>query len=272
MGPPDQLANQGLTIGGYVQLDTSKTLSGGLDTDSIPTRYLLDLNITYAPPSLPNTSFFLDFESHDGPNASTTSVGDIQGFDNLDALHLHPNLPCFWYQQYLFNRSLRLKLGKIDANNDFSVIEHGQQFLHSAAASALSNTPMVTYPDPAPDARTLLHPPTHLYAGGSAFYSNSHQTFLDFAGHPEKIELTDGGTSSSPKPATTGPSTPTTKDSPATPPSARTVPHRPIQRPVLNQPPIPLRAPPRRRGTALLDQSLYTAPATRFITNPVTEE
>ncbi|MGN6367989.1 MAG: carbohydrate porin [Phycisphaerae bacterium] len=199
-GLRDSLANNGFSVGGLLQLDVSKTLSGGLDTNRTPTRYLLDLNVTYdASKFLPDASFFLDFQSHDGPNASAATVGDIQGFDNLDSPHF-VQIAQLWYQQLLFQKQFLIKAGKIDANADFSVIEHGKEFLNSAAAYADCNFPMVTYPDPAPGAEFFFSPTMpdnsrhNPYAAFAAFYSNGHQTFLDFVGHPQTVELISGGT------------------------------------------------------------------------------
>jgi porin len=194
LGLRTSLANNGLTLGGYVQLDTTKVLHGGADTDKTPVRYLLDLNATYdASTFLPDATFFLDFQSHDGPNASAT-VGDIQGFDNLDAPHF-VQIYQLWFQQLLFDKQLRIKVGKIDINtSDFSIMDHCREFLASAPAYNVTNFPIITYPDPAPGAEFFYTAPNNLYAGFGAFYSNSHQTVLDFVGHPEKVELISGGT------------------------------------------------------------------------------
>jgi porin len=193
------LANNGLALGGYVQLDVTKNLRGGADTDKTPTRYLLDLNATYdAAKFLPDATLFLDFQSHDGPNGSKT-VGDIQGFDNMDAPHF-VQIEELWYQQLLFDKQLRIKAGKIDINtSDFSIFDHGKEFLASAATYAVTNYPIITYPDPAPGVEFFYNPampkdsPHAPYVGFGAFYSNSHQTVLDIVGHPERVELTDGG-------------------------------------------------------------------------------
>jgi len=187
------LANHGLTIGGLVQFDVTKNLRGGADTDKTPTRYLLDLSATYdASKFLPDATLFLDFQSHDGPDGSKT-VGDIQGFDNLDGPHF-VQIYQLWYQQLLFDKQLRIKAGKIDINNtDFSIIEHGTEFLQSSATYAVTNYPFVTYPDPAPGAEFFFTAPNNLYAGFGAFYSNSQQNVLDFVGHPQSVELTSGG-------------------------------------------------------------------------------
>jgi porin len=190
-----QMDARGFTFAGLIQLDISRNFRGGVDTDSTPIRYLLDLNATVDTEKAlrwHGGTFFLDFEAHDGPNASTTAVGDIQGFDGIDGFRF-VQIFQLWYQQRLFDDKLRIKFGKIDANADFSVIDHGKEFLNSSMSYPVTIFPMVTYPDPAPGMEIFLEPDSHFYAGAGAFYSNSHQTFLNISGHPENIELTSGG-------------------------------------------------------------------------------
>ena len=190
------MAKKGLAVGGFVQLDMTKVLHGGVDTNSLPLRYLLDLNVTLdTKPTLgwDGGTVFFDFQSHDGENASQTAVGDIQGFDNLDAGHF-VQIYQLWYQQLFADGKFRVKAGKMDANVDFSAIDHAKEFLQATAAYSPTIFPMVTYPDPAPGAEFFFQPADVFYVGVGAYYSNSHQTFLDLAGQPENIERTAGGT------------------------------------------------------------------------------
>jgi len=189
------LADRGLTFGGFIQMDVSKNLRGGIDTDHTALRYLLDLSVTGDTEKLwhwHGGTFFLDFQAHDGSNGSTEQVGDVQGFDSMDGFRF-VQIYQLWYQQRLCADKVRLKIGKMDANLDFSVVEHGKEFLNSSMAYVITMFPMVTYPDPAPGAAVFFEPDAHWYAEAGTFYSNSRQTFLNISGHPEAIERTAGG-------------------------------------------------------------------------------
>ncbi len=174
LGIRPALEKTGLTIGGLLELDTTHVVRGGVDSDSTLARCLFDLNLTLDTDAAfhwPGGTLFFDFQSHDGSNASAETVGDIQGFDNLDAAHF-VQIYQLWYQQKFAGDMFRVKAGKIDANADFSVIEHGKEFLHSAATYSTTIFPIVTYPDPAPGADFFFKPADAFYAGIGAFYSN----------------------------------------------------------------------------------------------------
>ncbi len=52
----------------------------------------------------------------------------------------------FWYRHNFFNDTLWLKLGKMEANSDFSFVETGLEFIHSSAG-LIPTVPLPTYPD-----------------------------------------------------------------------------------------------------------------------------
>jgi porin len=192
-GLRSQLDSHGITIAGLAQIDTTKVLRGGVDTDDTPVRDLLQINLTLDTDKafhLPGGRFFLDFQSHDGPNPSPHTTGDVQGLDSIDGPHFL-QIDQLWYQQTL--ATFRLKLGKIDANADFSVIDHGIEFLNSAATYSPTMFPMVTTPDPAPGGEFFYQPADLFYLGVGAYYSNREQRVLDFIGHPQFAERANGG-------------------------------------------------------------------------------
>ncbi len=189
------LDQHGITFAGSVFLDATRTLTGGLKQDKTALQYLLELSANVDTEKLwgiHGGTFFIDFENHNGSNPSPELVGDLQNFDGNDAGHF-TQIDQLWYQQLLAGDKLRIKLGKIDANADFSLIEHGKEFLNSSPSYSPTIFPMVTYPDPAPGGEFFWNPSSLFYAGVAAFYSNQHQTFLDFAGHPSAIEREAGG-------------------------------------------------------------------------------
>jgi porin len=190
-----KLVDQGFTFGGFVQLDISHNFQGGVTTSLTAFRDLLDLNATVDLEKVcgwHGGHAYADFQSLDGPNATAAVVGDGQGFDSLDGPHF-VQFSQLWLQQKFAGDQLWAKLGKIDANNDFCVIDHGKEFLNSAAAYSVTMFPFPTYPDPAPGAELFLDPGGRGYVGAGVFYSNSHQNFLDFVGQPESLERQPDG-------------------------------------------------------------------------------
>ena len=55
----------------------------------------------------------------------------IQAFVNNDADDFTA-LYELWYEQYLFDDVVRVKIGKLDANSEFAYVEHGGEFIHSS--------------------------------------------------------------------------------------------------------------------------------------------
>jgi porin len=202
-GLREKLANSHVYFGGYVYFDLSRNIRGGLDTDAWATSYLLDLHVvTDMEKTLGWTggTAFLDFQSHDQSQNHDALVGDIQGFDNLVGPRF-AQIAQLWYKQAIGD--FTLKIGRIDANIDaakpganaydgFSIIEHGLDFLQSAAAYSPPIVPMATYPNPSPGVELFYHQ-SGFYAGAGAFYANSSDTFLNFSGHPETVQIPHGG-------------------------------------------------------------------------------
>jgi carbohydrate-selective porin OprB len=202
-GARDALAKSHVYVGGYLIFDAAKALSGS-DTRRWPLLYLLDLHLTIDADALglKGGMFYLDFQSHHQTDSADAAVQDTQRYDNIAA----PNfvqIAQLWYKQVLGD--WRIKVGKIDANIDaavldgpaidaFSLMEHGTDFLHSAAAFPPAIVAMNTYPIPLPGAEIFYGKDQGFYAGAGAFYStNDHQNFLVFSGHPESVEFTNGG-------------------------------------------------------------------------------
>lgn len=203
-GARDTLRDHSVYFGGYVFFDLSKTLRAGLDTNAWSTSYLLDLHVTADMERAlgwTGGTAFLDFQSHDQSRNGDTAVGDIQVFDNITAPRF-VQIAQLWYRQAL-GSSFRFKIGKIDistdaakpdddANDAFTMIEHGQDFIQSADAVSPSFSPAASYPTPGTGAE-LFYSQGGFYVGAGALYSNSRMTFLDIAGHPETTLPTRGG-------------------------------------------------------------------------------
>jgi porin len=136
--------------------------------------------------------FYADIEDHAGGNPSAGLVGDIQLFDR------HNFKPYFevyelWYQQRLSGDRIRLKLGKVDANTEFSVIDNGLRFLNSSAQVPATLFVLPTTPAPMPGINVFFTPKGPWYASFAAYDANRSDHFLDFSGHPEFVQPAANG-------------------------------------------------------------------------------
>lgn len=194
-GERTKLEDKGLSFAGFVLLDVAKNLKGGLNTREWPVQYLLDLNFTLDTQKAFGWSggqVFLELQSHDGPDVAQRLTGDISNSNNMNAVH-YGQIYQLWYQQTMFGDVLRWKVGKIDANADFSLIDHGKDFLGAPYGYSPTIVAFPSYPASAPGALAFVTIDKHLYAGAGAFYASSEDTFLNFFGHSSSIQPAGGG-------------------------------------------------------------------------------
>lgn len=119
------------------------------------------------------------YQNHAGTNGHTLA-GDEQFFDQIDA---SPNpqrsqLSALWYEQKLLDDRVRIKIGKVDANNEFAMVNNAMDFLHGAFGNAPTIFLLPTYPDPACGVNLFLNPTKSTHIGlamydGSAAYGHS---------------------------------------------------------------------------------------------------
>ncbi|MGH7908106.1 MAG: carbohydrate porin [Candidatus Binataceae bacterium] len=107
---------------------------GGVDTAPTVIASTLDVHLgvdTSKAFDWPGGELYADLRDHAGRNPSSLLVGDLEIFDKLNYT---PFLQAaeLWYQQKLFKGRLRIKIGKVDANDEFSVIDNGLPFLSSS--------------------------------------------------------------------------------------------------------------------------------------------
>ena len=130
--------------------DWSRVLSGGLNRGDSVYRQLFDANLTLETERLGGWNggvFFAAFQNQNGPNGSEL-IGDIQTYSNIDA-DGRTQLAAMWFEQRFFDDQLRIKLGKMDANEEFAFPEFAQLFVQSSMGYSPTIFPMPTYPDPA---------------------------------------------------------------------------------------------------------------------------
>lgn len=165
-GARRSLEDSGISITGSLVLDWSSVLAGGIQQRSA-TRHLLDFNITFDLETIfgvQGATFFADFYSQAGPNASD-NAGDFQGFSNIDLDDDVDQLAELWYEQWLFENAIRIKVGKVDANSEFAFIDAAASFINSSPGVSPTILGLPTYPDPATSVNVFAYPTEHLYLG-----------------------------------------------------------------------------------------------------------
>lgn len=124
-------------------------LSGGVSSRGT-VRGLFDLNATLDMDRAfgwTGGTIFADAYWIDG-NSISERAGDLQGVSNIDAED-RVQLAELWFAQDLFDGSLRVKIGKIEANADFAFVDSAGDFINSSAGFTPAIVGMPSYPDPA---------------------------------------------------------------------------------------------------------------------------
>jgi porin len=102
-----------------------------------------------------------------GRGISELRVGDVQTLSNLDA-HRFTQLSECWLEQRLLEDRVRVKLGKQDANADFSASNFASDFLNSSFG-AIPTVPMPTFPHPALGVSLFAEPAKWISLGMGIF-------------------------------------------------------------------------------------------------------
>ncbi len=147
-GARSSLADAGIAVEGGWTAELARVLAGGVRERST-FHHLLDVNFTFdleALAGVPGATLFLDAYSLNGRQVSN-DVGDWQALSNFDSSPMH-QIAEVWYEQLFADGTWRLKLGKIDASTEFSVVENAGELLHSSLVVS-PTTGLPTYPDPA---------------------------------------------------------------------------------------------------------------------------
>lgn len=137
-------------------------------------------------------TFYADFEYHSGDNPTLLLTGDLQVLDKHNALPFAQMME-LWYQQELFAGKLRIKIGKIDANTEFSVIDNGLKFINSSTQVTPTLLVFPTFPDPVPFVNIFFKPAKSLYTSLAIDDANKKAKFLNFYGDPVSVQPTTNG-------------------------------------------------------------------------------
>jgi len=173
---------------GAVTLDATYTadffynLRGGINTsDAEQYRGLAVIELTFDTERLglwEGGTFFVSGINNHGTDITERHVGDLQALNNADA----PNdtrLYTVWYEQRVWRDRLSIKLGKIDANDDFAAPDYGGEFVHSS--SGFSPTiRFPTWPDPGLGLIVSIEPAERLYVRGGLFDGQARGTRSGF--------------------------------------------------------------------------------------------
>ncbi|HVT83375.1 MAG TPA: carbohydrate porin, partial [Phycisphaerae bacterium] len=169
MGSRPWLEDRGISFNASLSLDITQSFRGGASTRDTNAGTILDANLTLDAAKLfklEGGTFFVNFQAQGGTHAGVS--GAVQEPSDA-ALESRTQVSELWYEQKLFGEKLRLKLGKMDANTDFSVIETAEDFLNGAFAASPAIFGLPTHPDPAAGVVLFAYPTENLYAGAGVF-------------------------------------------------------------------------------------------------------
>ena len=190
-----RLKDKGITFGVSESLEGYSNVMGGVRTGSaaastFDANISLDMNLLL---HIPGGKFYADFEARSFQNPTDLLVGDVQIFDRNTA---DPFTQIFelWYEQKFFHNTLRLKVGKVDANAEFSLIDNGLDFMTSSAHVTPTLFMFPTFPDPAPGVNLFFTPGKIFYASVAAYNANGKNHFLNFSGKPNAVQPSLTGT------------------------------------------------------------------------------
>lgn len=191
----DRLEEAGISVDAELVLQGFRNFMGGLNDSRTVGAYTFDLGLTADTETLfgwPGGTFYIDFEDHEGKNPSADLIGDLQVFDKSNS---SPYAQIFevWYEQRLFQDKFRIKVGKVDSNTEFSVIENGLDFLNSSSQVSPTCFLMPTTPDPMPGFNVFFSPNEHYFVSFGIYYANRSEHFGIIRGDPQNAQLSDFG-------------------------------------------------------------------------------
>ncbi|QDU83357.1 Carbohydrate-selective porin, OprB family [Planctomycetes bacterium Pla163] len=143
-----QLEDRGIAIELFYTADGSYVPFGSVDERGTAARGLLDLSFTYDTNpvlDIDGGTFHAALEWIHGQDGST-EIGVVQPTSSIDAEERF-QLGRLWYQQAF--EGTRVRLGKIDGNSHFAVVDAAADFVHSSMGLSPTVFLMPTYPDAA---------------------------------------------------------------------------------------------------------------------------
>jgi porin len=192
-----RLADTGVEVGASLWFDVYNIASGGLERETSTGSYL-DLLATFDLETLcglEQAAIVANAYAINGTNPSD-HAGDFQYFSNIANTDHVEQLGQLFYEQYLFDEQLRIKLGKTDANAEFAVVQNGLEFVSSSAGFSPTIFAMPTYPNPATCVSAFYDPSEHWHFGAgvwdgaaNAGFSTGSRGPSTFFGSPSDLFL-----------------------------------------------------------------------------------
>lgn len=176
-GHRPELDDMGIIFEASITTDWSKNLRGGMNTEGATFRNLFNGNLTLDLDRLMSwegATVFLNFQNHNGPDATADDVGDAQAFSNIDS-DGRAEIAELWFEQVLGDGQARIKVGKVDTNSEFAYVDNGAEFINSSMGFSPAIFVLPTYPDPAMSVNVFVYPTDHFYAGAGLYDGSSNE-------------------------------------------------------------------------------------------------
>ncbi|NOT56684.1 MAG: hypothetical protein HOP18_18960 [Deltaproteobacteria bacterium] len=106
---------------------------------------------------------FINYLATAGRDGSR-DTGDLQKFSNIDT-NPRSHIDEFWYEQWLADKRVRFKLGRVRADSEFAFVERGGDFLHSSPGHSPTIFVMPVYPDAATSINLFVYPTPSFHVG-----------------------------------------------------------------------------------------------------------
>lgn len=171
-GGRHRLFDHGIAFEPNLILDYSKVLMGGLNTrdGSVRERFNFPLELdTEKMFGLRGGQFAAVYQLQRGGNASHALAGDAQNFSFATDADDRSQIGQLWYQQKFFNDTFRVRLGKLEANADFDVLDNVQEFMNNSFQTSPTLGLMPSFPDTGTGVVAFYEPPGGFYAGAGVF-------------------------------------------------------------------------------------------------------
>ncbi len=165
-GSRTALEELGIDFNGSLVSEWSRILEGA-DAQRSGFRFLFDANLALdlgRLAGLEGAGVFLDFQTANAP-VGGAAVDGFQAYSNISIDGSITQLSQCWYEQWLLDRALRVKIGKVDANSEFAYIGSAGAFINASAGFTPAIFAFPTYPDPSTGVNLFVYPTDAFYAG-----------------------------------------------------------------------------------------------------------
>lgn len=161
-----QMLSRSIAVQGNYTFDYAYNSGGGIESGS-SNRNFFDIALTADLQSMldwENGTATVGFQKYSGENANDL-IGDFQGTGSNDGSDVEI-LSELWVERFFLDDTLRIKLGKVDANSEFAFVDKGAEFINapmSIASPTISVLP--TTPNTAVGANLFVYPYENIYSG-----------------------------------------------------------------------------------------------------------